>query len=274
MGTSILRSTLLPQNTTSAWLLPNAHTAHPLKSVGKPWEIFRLDSVPVSAGSHTTRAVDLYTKGGDVSVYHAVLGLSPAHGLGFAVLAADKARIIAPGVHTLLTELVVRTWIPAAEEAARAEAKDGFAGTYSLGESNSTARFDLVDDRQGIAVTQLVYNGVDLLAALGQGLGYVAADLHFFGEGGEVDGDGDGKKRRTKRYEFRAVFQNEEPEDPLWRKEKLMTIHECDVYWNWASIGGLTYGNVGLDEFVFHVDEQGVVSFEMPALRAGLWGKL
>ncbi len=83
VGRAILNSTLLPRNSTGAWLKPVSHTASLHGSLGFPWEIVRLD-LPVVEHSNQTRTVDLYTKAGGIGAYGALLALSPDHDLGFA----------------------------------------------------------------------------------------------------------------------------------------------------------------------------------------------
>ncbi|KPM42353.1 hypothetical protein AK830_g4180 [Neonectria ditissima] len=123
LAQSILRSRILPDHTTRAWLKPLSHTSELQMSVGMPWEIRRL-TLPISPKSKQTRVVDLYTKNGMLGAYSSLFVLSPDHDFGFVILLAGESSGL--DMLSLLPSLVTQTMIPAIEEAARRKAKSRF----------------------------------------------------------------------------------------------------------------------------------------------------
>lgn len=166
IGRSILRSTLLSPALTRRWLKSHSRTASDGHAVGAPWEIssFR---IPLTPFSNSTTRVDLFAKSGNLGYYNSYLALDPDRAWGFVVLAAGRASGL-PVYH--LGNLLARTYAPAFEAAARAEAADSFAGTFVAEDgSNSTLTLALQADRPGVGVEEWSANGVDVLAALGAG---------------------------------------------------------------------------------------------------------
>lgn len=74
-----------------------------------------------------------------------------------------------------LGDLVARTFAPAFEAAARAQAAERFAGTFTQSDGNGTLTLEVQEGQPGIAVTGWTANGVDVLSAL------PAANLRGFG---------------------------------------------------------------------------------------------
>ena len=70
---------------------------------------------------------------------------------------------------SVLSELAIATWIPAAEAAAREAASTNIAGTYTATNGlNSSISLELVPDYKGLRVAELTYNGTNVLELLGQ----------------------------------------------------------------------------------------------------------
>ena len=122
-STSILNSTLLPEEKTRRWMKPLGHTANLNYSVGVGWEILRY----VHPDTHGV--TDLYTKLGDVGFNGGAVVLIPDYGAGFncLVASADPGRT---DFQKLVLDAVIREWLPALEAQAAAEAKVKFTGTY------------------------------------------------------------------------------------------------------------------------------------------------
>ncbi|GKT56253.1 beta-lactamase-like 1 [Colletotrichum tofieldiae] len=258
IGRSILSSSLLPPSTTREWLRPITHSQHTHSAIGRPWEITRMD-LPFAPGSERTRLVDIYAKNGGIAAYLTYLILSPDHGIGFTLMVASKTSFGGDGdldaTFSILSELLLEKWVPAAEAAARHAAGDDLAGTYVAEDgSDSTAELALVHGRLGLTVKRLVYNGTDFFATAGKNLGFQGADLQFVGlkDEGEVS--------------FRAVFSNIEGESagraPVLGKKCAGT---------WGGAGWFTYGNTALDEAVFSLGVDGkATALSFPALRLKL----
>jgi hypothetical protein len=189
LGRSILASTILPPLTTRKWLKPVTHTSSLVLSIGSPWEIMR-ESVPVvttpskskrtspNSNSQTTtkrtehakktrtRIVDLYTKQGGGYTYTSLLGLSPDHDLGVSILTAGPDSFT---TFAAIRQLFVDIYLPAAEQAARAQAEEQFVGVYTTlsgateGNNGARAEIALLPDEPALCLTRLVSNGTDVL---------------------------------------------------------------------------------------------------------------
>lgn len=252
IGRSILRSSILPKHLTREWLKPVSHSAQLFSSVGQPWEIARMN-VPIEPGSNNTRVVDLYTKNGGLGGYNAWLFLSPDHEMGIAVLVASISGGEA-GSPTLfaMSELALATWIPAAEAAAREAAAANYVGTFRSEDGlNSSLSLEVVPDYQGVRITQLIYNGTDILQFLSDVAGRAGGSLQYM----SLQDDG--------RLAFRAIWQTRKVQYP----PNAVLTRECNF--KWSDVDTLVYGNVGLDEFIISVDSGSgkATGVEMPALR-------
>jgi hypothetical protein len=249
VGRSVLRSSLLPPAITREWLKSTTLTSDSSLMVGMPWEIFRVD-VPIALDSNRTRVVDIYSKNGALGGYSSWLFLSPDHEIGFAILVASPETEGNGGVAlSLLSELAIATWIPAAEAAARESATTNIAGTYTAADGlNSSISLEVVSDYKGLRVAELTYNGTNILELLGQD----GASLQYM------------SLRDDSQLPFRAIFQNLQP--PPSSSPQTALIRECNLAW--GAIDGVKYGGFGLDEFIIHVDEAGkATAVDAPALR-------
>jgi len=159
LGRSILNASLLSGKATREWLKPVTHTSSPFMSVGRPWEILRVE-VPVapSPPSNGTRFVDVYSKNGALGQYLGILGLSPDHDMGISILAAGPSAGLVFGA---LQALATTAWIQAGEHAAREQALLRFAGNYTS-HDNSSAEITVLPGEPGLFLTGLVSNGTDM----------------------------------------------------------------------------------------------------------------
>ncbi|KIV81878.1 hypothetical protein PV11_04028 [Exophiala sideris] len=254
LGRSILQSSILPKHLSREWLRPISHSEQLFSSIGRPWEIARMD-VPVAPGSNNTRVVDLYTKSGGYGGYNSWLFLSPDHEIGIAVLVASISGGEA-GSPTLfaLSELALATWVPAAEAAAREAAAANYVGTFASEDGlNSSVSLEVVPDHRGMRISQLVYNGTDFLELLPLVLGKAGGNLQYM----SLQDDG--------RFAFRAVWQTPKGQYPA----SAVLTRECNF--KWSDVDTITYGNIGLDDFIISVDTNGkATGVAVPALRASL----
>lgn len=118
------------------------------KSVGAPWEIYRL-SIPVSPDSNRTRVSDLYTKAGGNSGYSAVFALSPDYGIGYSILVAGPGAL---DERWPLRDAVGEVFLPAAEHGAAENAARNFAGTFADESSLSNITLTVDDDHPGLGL--------------------------------------------------------------------------------------------------------------------------
>lgn len=235
VGRAILSSSLLPRNTTRAWLQPTAFTSSLIGAVGRPWEIFRAALGPAD----NNRVVDLYTKSGNVGGYGSILVLVPDYEVGFVVLHAGRRG----RVPFELSGLIVDALLPALEEAARIEADEGFAGTY-IGPNglNSTVVLSSTAGVPGLSIDQWISNGTDILMLLsGSPAPFQLYPTNIKSE--------DGREQS-----WRSSFISLEDTGPF---------SACP---SWVALDRPTYGVYGLDEFVFHSNADGkVVGVEIKA---------
>ncbi|BCS25414.1 serine hydrolase domain-containing protein [Aspergillus puulaauensis] len=242
LGRAILNSELLSPAQTRRWMKPHTRTADPSYLVGAPWEIYTVDD---------PRAIDLYTKSGDLGGYSAMMGLSPDHDVGFVILAAGEKT-----TRTVyaLADLVSQGIIPGLESAAKEDARDRFAGTYTLGGSVLTLT---TDDGPGLKITKWNNKGKDILETLAtlqpadiEG----ELDVRLYPTGLESPG----------KVSFRGIVSGAAPTGPA----NGPFTRACK---SWMLVDGQVYGSVGLDEFVFDMlDNGGAVRVSPRALRVSL----
>ncbi|KAI1073069.1 hypothetical protein LB507_008984 [Fusarium sp. FIESC RH6] len=242
LGQSILKSSILDPSTTRAWMKPITHTADLHMSVGMPWEI-RRTLVPL--GPNGTRVVDLYTKNGAYGLYTAIIVISPDHGLGYAALFAGPSRDV---MLSYIPDLLAKTLLPAAEEAAREDTGARFTGTFQGPETEVT--LEMADT---LVVKNWTRGGVDVLATMAAvwwpGL-EVTPILRLYPM---VEGD--------KKISFRSTFDAKvvnEPEPNAEVNAAYMTTGPFSGgCLSWGAMDTLTYGEVGVDDFEFQLDHTG-----------------
>lgn len=248
-GQAILQSTLLSPAQTRRWFHPRMQTSRVGAAVGAPWEI-RYLTLP--EGQRTTQ---LFSKQGDTGGYHAVLSLSPEHGLGWVVLTAGTMDSTAPAVRETLMNSFANNFLPAAETQARDEAVTNFAGTYTHKATNSSVTIK-VDSagRPGLLVKALMSRGVMAIGpespfisiyGAGQSARLYPSNLRTISRKRDDSGDYDS------RLGFRATFFNS-TEDGQIQDPCLMA---------WTAPGTPLYGQVALDDWVFEMGEDGRSEF-------------
>lgn len=229
---------------------PVAFTADPKIAVGAPWEILR---------SPANRESWMYTKSGDIGLYSSNLALLPDYKVGFTVLAAGTGA--SPNVNILLNMLAT-IFVPALEVAAREEAQSVYAGSYGFAgvEGTNSSMTIMVDNQKpGLGVTRLVNNGTDIFQLLRELLrteanskGNLSVRLYPTGL--------QSNNGNVKKVSWRAVYE-------------ILSTSEADVgsCLSWINVDSLTYGGVGIDEFVFEIGGDGkATSVEPRALRSKL----
>ncbi|CEJ60696.1 hypothetical protein PMG11_09260 [Penicillium brasilianum] len=231
-GRAILNSSLLPRSTTRRWLKPLARTSSIDYAVGAPWEI-------LSFGNE--RPIDLYTKSGDIGTYSS----------GFVLLGAGNNTHVSLA---LASDLVSESLLPALEQAAKNQAHTRFAGTYALGTVNSSITIT-TDDGLALVITSWVNNGTNMFRS------YMA-----------LSGIADPSMLSIRLYptrlenpgqlSFRAVIPPPLPSG-------IGPFSSSCI--SWVTVNAQVYGNVGIDEFVFHLDRKGnAVSVSPRVLRTVL----
>lgn len=226
---------------------PVTHTSSVKFSVGAPWEIFRVES---SRGT-----VDLYTKSGSLGVYASLLVLVPDYNFGWVILsAADNSGTANEGVH-ILTSLIADAFLPAIEAAAKDEATAVFAGTYKATNGLNSSMSIVTDEFPGLGVKSWITNGTDAFESFLDLNGVTSAQFSVSMRLYPTNL----VQTSPRQQAFRAVF------------ELLPTRVDRSVFsvcGSWGGVDGVFYGDIAIDEFLFHFDEQGrAVSIEPRFLR-------
>lgn len=237
LGQAILSSSLFPKSITRRWMKPATHTSSLSYSVGAPWEI-------ISFGDE--RPIDIYTKSGDVGAYSSILALSPDHDVGFTVLAAGSdghAKV------ALASDLISAILLPALEAVAKNQATARFAGDYAATDGTNSSIAITTDDGPGLLVTSWVNNGIDMFQSL-MTLGHIKDrslfSIRLYPTGLESPG----------RISFRALMP-----PTLSTAGNGPFTSSCIT---WVAVDAQIYGNVGVDEFMFHLDPSGDVESISP----------
>ncbi|KAG5751161.1 hypothetical protein H9Q70_006173 [Fusarium xylarioides] len=243
LGQSILNSSILSPSETRSWMKPIAHTADIYMSVGMPWEIWR---TYVPLGRSGTRVVDLYMKNGAIGLYTAIIVLSPDHEIGYVALVAGTNRAY---LLSYLPDLLAQALLPAAETAARDNAAKRFAGTFKGPKSQLTVTMD-----DTLVVRNWTRGDVDVIAAEAAltwpGLD-VTPVLRLYPMG--LEGN--------KRMSFRGIFEAQAVDGSTAETEENTIEANIGPFSGgcllWGGVDSLTYGNIGVDDFVFEVDGDG-----------------
>jgi hypothetical protein len=232
IGRALLNYTLLSPVQTRRWMKPMAFTTDPMVSIGAPWEIFRIP--------YANRTLDLYTKNGGYRGYAAEWILIPDFDFGFSILTASALEP-SPGGSLVyyIIDMVANMVLPELEIIAREQSNASFAGYYSSTQVNSSITI-VVDDKPGLLVTQWVSNSTDLLQNYKMIAGGSDSTIEYrLQPNGLYTGCQVG---------FSGLWVPTSPKNgpgPL--------SLGCIVTWGGAE--QMTVGNVGLDQFVFRVDE-------------------
>lgn len=253
LGNAILNHTQLSPLQTRRWLKPLAHTSSLELSVGAPWEIWRTDS-----GTTDAWTVDLYTKAGNLYAYNSLLILIPDLQVTVAVLTAGPD-------HTFdndIADIVVKTFLPELEKVSRKQAAQKLGGTYTSSTINSSLLLS-VDDGPGLVVEKWISNGSDIVATAQayseatSGVGLESVRLYPMGPQSSTE--------NGFQAAYRAVFQADtkagSQQGRLFRSE----------VGTWTSIDLLIYGRNAVDDFLFHMSNNGTaLSVEPRALNISL----
>jgi hypothetical protein len=242
-GRAILRSTTMSPAQTRRWLKPMSQTGVLGSAVGAPWEIRHI----MLEG----RLTQLYTKQGDVGGYRTALILSPEHDLGAVIFSAGPMDSNSAAVREALMNTVGEAFLPMAEDQARKEAQNNFAGAYTDEATNSSVTVDVDETSSALFVTSLISRGVEVI-------GPRSPFIQLYGAGQfarlfpttlkTVRKTEDGENTYTSRLGFRASFFNATGDVNEVQDPGLM---------QWTSLGAPTYGAVTLDDWVFETGEDG-----------------
>ncbi|KAI6784647.1 uncharacterized protein J7T54_006693 [Emericellopsis cladophorae] len=260
-GQAILGSKTTTPAQTRRWLKPMSQTGVLGSAVGAPWEIRHLN-----VGG---RLSQLYTKQGDTGGYRAAFVLSPEHDLGAVIFSAGPLASNSAAVRETLMNAVGKVFLPMAEEQARIEARENFAGVYTDEATNSSLTIHVDEITTGLQVSGFTSRGVEII-------GPQSPFIPIYGAGQSarlfpstlrtVRTTEDGTGTYTSRLGFRASFFN-------------VTGGASDVQdpglMQWTSLGAPAYGERTLDDWVVEMGEDGrarAVDVRMMRLKLGREG--
>ncbi|KAF2973099.1 hypothetical protein GQX73_g677 [Xylaria multiplex] len=243
-GQAILQSTLMSPAQTRRWLKPLIQTGYLSTAVGAPWEIRYLTL-------SNERMTQLYTKQGDESSYHAALVLSPEHDLGWIVLTAGAPNAGATGVRETLMNSFGNLFLPVAEQQAKNEAISNFSGSFVDQATNSSVIVQAgSSNAPGMLVTSLISRGAQVV-------GPESPLIQLYGAGQyarlypsnlrATSMSSNGSGTYVSRLGFRATYFN---------ATQPGQVHDPCLS-TWTAIGAPTYGQAALDDWVFHIGEDG-----------------
>ena len=231
LGISMLNSDLLSPAQTRRWMKPHTFTSDPNISVGAPWEIVR---APINRTSW------MYTKSGDIGLYSGEVALLSDYDVGFTVLAAGQSST--QNVQ-ILSDMLAATFVPALEAAAKEEAENTYAGTYTDSGAKSTLTL-VTDGNPGLGITSWTDDGTDVVSGIGALLGATSAkrvSIRLYPTGL--------KSKDGTKIAWRAVYEAfPQPLDPGAFSTNCIT---------WVVVDSLIYGGVGWDEWLFNLNANG-----------------
>lgn len=229
---------------------PSTFTSNIRASVGKPWEIWRSTNL-------TDHAVDFYTKSGDVFSYSSMFVIIPDFDVGFVILAAGNSTT---STTEQLTDIVAANIVPALEDLARAQSQQKYAGTYASTNSSLASNITLTTQpgQPGLIVQGWYSNDTDFLQAIaGFEKATTGVDVRLYPTGLVQQ-----VSPTMQRISYRALF-----ESLSTNLDGGVFSADCET---WASTDLYTYGNVGIEEFLFEVENGKVVSISPRVLRTTL----
>lgn len=154
---AIQKNEFLSAAKTQAWLKPETHTSSAGFSFGAAWEILRSNNL-TSDG----RLIDVYTKTGDLGLYHSQMGIIPDYDLSISVLTGGPEVSIDAMARSKFFSMVVQNLLPAIEAAGQDEASR-FKGTYRDADNNATLELGS-DDGYGLLIKDFTVRGFDVRA--------------------------------------------------------------------------------------------------------------
>lgn len=262
-GSAILDHELLSSSKTKAWLHPVALLPSYGQAIGGPWEIFRSENL-----TSDNRIIDVYTKSGDMGLYHAYLALVPEYDLVISVLVGGLEVSTDRYARSRVLSAAVSAFVPAMEQAAREEAscETGQVGTYTDEETDSKLVLEL-DEGSGLLIKEFSVRGFDVLGNIdkygistaGSSGGSAMPKRQSDDESPAVEGRLYPAQRTTKNAAvWRAVFPQPMPDEyeAALQGDIFYADAACE---SWFSLDRLRYGFQNIAEFIFETDSEGAV---------------
>ena len=249
----ILKNQLLSPTATRQWLKPTTHTSSWGMSVGAPWEIYRSNDI-TSDG----RIIDVYTKGGNLGEYNALVAVVPDYDIAVSILGGGPEISADEYI-----SVIAKTLIPAVEKAGREEAaaSNGFTGTYTDKTTNSTMILTL-DSGPGLVITNFTVRDFDVLHHISSYSSPGPSNSTSLAIDSSVDGrlypanivsTSDGKEQTA----WRAIFDTTTAAED--KKEDSQLFWKDGSCQSWLEIDFGQYDLFSLGDFTFTTGEDGNV---------------
>ncbi|KAF5982900.1 UPF0214 yfeW [Fusarium coicis] len=250
LADGILSNKFLTPVQTRKWMKPEANTASWGYQVGGPWEVLRSDNI-TSDG----RLIDIYTKSGDLGLYHSQAVLIPDYDIVISIMSGGLEASANPYVTGTILSKVLQNLLPAIEKVGRDDTKEAFAGDYEDKETNSTITFAM-DSGPGLKIKSWQIRGFDVLNNIGN-YNFNALESNASTETPYVDArmypSNLNKKGQTA---WRAVFdRTNSTTDAEYDSELFFKDGTCQT---WFQQDRMVYDYLPLDLFVFIEGEEGV----------------
>ena len=211
-----------------------------------PWEIFRLSGL-----TKDKRAVDVYTKSGDIPGYSAEIMLFPDYGVGATIMVSGEDAYT-PTVD--LMDTVSTAIIPIMDILAREQANGTYSGTYTSGSGNTTASLTLqVDNGPGLKIHEWTNLNKSILKTLGdyKGIPLSKLDARIYPVGQDD----------RWRLQLEHVRDDEEQNPSL----------PSQMCRPWFQVDQFRYAGYPIDEFIFVMEDGAAKSVRNEGLRALLY---
>lgn len=162
--------------------------------------------------------------------------LVPDFDFGFSILTASvQGQTTGAKLVSVITDMLISEVLPALEDAARDQAASAFGGHFAASSLNSSLTIT-VDDQPGLLVTEWISNGTDFLQDVGLKTPGTHVDVRIQPN----------QLYSGNRLGFTGIFNTFPAADSSGLFDPICA--------SWGSVGGTSYGNVGIEEFVFEID--------------------
>ncbi|KAJ4139707.1 hypothetical protein NW768_001050 [Fusarium equiseti] len=262
LADGILANKFLSPVETRKWMKPEANTASWGYQVGGPWEILRSDNI-----TSDSRLVDVYTKSGDLGLYHSQTVMIPDYDIVISIMTGGREASKDPYVTATILSAVIQHLLPAIEKVGREDAETTYSGTYEDKETNSSITFTQ-DSGPGFKIKSWQMRGFDVLNNIGN-YNFNALESGASTKTAYVDARVYPSNLKIKgQMAWRAVFDKTPPANNTEsEKEIFFKDGTCQT---WFQQDRMVYNYLPLDLFVFMEGEDGVEAVKSPAFNITL----
>ncbi|TGJ85756.1 hypothetical protein E0Z10_g3004 [Xylaria hypoxylon] len=201
----------------------------------------------------------LYTKSGSVGQYSSQLMLLPDYGVALSVLVAGSSN---GRVVTIATEMLLQSLIPVLENIALGEECANFCGTYESSQPNVNSSITIAADAAGLYLDRWINQGVDIKAVAQAYAAQTGSSPFNFARLQATNLRDPSVANHTaqgnRRVAYRLIFDttSEDPNGP----PRILDLNSHQ----WSATDSIMYGEIGVDDFVVHLDANGTAMMIEP----------